>query len=274
MFLMTLPDFTHPETWVSLLMITFLEIILGIDNIVFISIASNRLKKENRPLGRNVGLLLALVFRIALLFGITYVIAMQQSVFSVGLPFFKGQFNGQGLILIAGGLFLLYKSTTEIHHKLEGAESEASVDRVKKNSTLFNVIAQIALLNAVFSFDSILTAVGLTESVFIMIIAIVLSVIIMMIFAGPVSRLVNRHPTLQMLGLSFLLLIGFMLMAEGAHHSHVVIASQEIGSVPKGYLYFAITFSLIVEVLNMRLRKERSPVHLHNISKEMENGKW
>lgn len=268
MLLMTLPDFGNLEVWVSLLTIVFLEVVLGIDNIIFISIASERVEKERRRLTRNIGLLMALVFRIGLLFGISYIIAMQSALFEVALPFFKGEFTGHGLILALGGIFLLYKSTSEIHHKLEGSGEDPNVDSVRNNSSMFNVIAQIALLDMVFSFDSILTAVGLTDYLFIMVVAVVISIFILMLFINPVSRIVNEHPTLQMLGLSFLLLIGFMLIAEGAHHSEVVIAGQEIGSIPKGYLYFAIAFSVGVEFLNMKLRKKPSPVKLHNMSEE------
>ncbi|HMR43802.1 MAG TPA: TerC family protein, partial [Saprospiraceae bacterium] len=160
------------------------------------------------------------------------------------------------------------KSVTEIHHKLEGSSEEESSKANKIGSNLTNVIIQIALINIVFSFDSILTAIGLTKDLSIMIIAVVLSILIMMAFAGPVGRFVNQHPTIQMLGLAFLILIGFMLIAEGAHLAHLVIANQEIGSVPKGYLYFAIAFSLLVEFLNMRLRKKKEPVQLHGYQEE------
>lgn len=173
-----------------------------------------------------------------------------------------------------GGLFLLYKSTTEIHHKLEGAHQDETMEAQRgKGSTLTNVIVQITVINIVFSFDSILTAVGMTNgltgALVIMIIAVVLSVLIMMLFAVPVGNFVNKHPTIQMLGLAFLILIGFMLIAEGAHLAHLTIADEEIGAVPKGYLYFAIAFSLFVEFLNMRLRRKvRKPVQLHGVKEE------
>lgn len=180
-------------------------------------------------------------------------------------------FSGQSLILIAGGIFLLYKSTSEIHHKLEGDSHEAAGGSRAK-ATLSNVIMQITLINIVFSFDSILTAVGMTNGVHgalvIMIIAVVMSVIIMMLFATPVGNFVNQHPTIQMLGLAFLILIGFMLIVEGAHLAHLTIAGSEIGAVPKGYLYFAIAFSLLVEFLNMRLRRRAKPVQLHGVEEE------
>ncbi len=263
-FLMTMPDWSHPETWVSLLTITFLEIVLGIDNIIFISIASNKLPKENRKRATNIGLFFAMLIRIVLLFGISYFIAMQAAWFTVDIPWFKASFSGQSVILILGGLFLLYKSTSEIHHKLEGS-GEEELTKKSKMQGFTGVIIQITIINIVFSFDSILTAVGLTDYLIIMIIAVVLSVIIMILFANPVGEFVNEHPTFQILGLAFLLLIGFMLVTEGAHLAHAIIANQEIGAVPKGYLYFAIAFSLGVEVLNLRLRKRKQPVHLHSV---------
>ena len=268
-YLMQMPDWGHPEVWVSLLTITFLEIVLGIDNIIFISIASNRLPKEERRKATNLGLILAMALRIGLLFGISYLIAMQEAWVTIDLSWFKAGFSGQSLILILGGIFLLYKSTSEIHHKLEGAGPEDNLNQ-PKTSTLTNVILQITLINIIFSFDSILTAVGLTDYLIIMIIAVVLSVIIMMLFANPVGEFVNEHPTFQMLGLAFLILIGFMLITEGAHLAHAVIAGQEVGAIPKGYLYFAIAFSLAVEVLNMKLRKPKEQVKLHSIHEQAE----
>ena len=162
----------------------------------------------------------------------------------------------------------MYKSVTEIHHKLEGHGMEDNLQKKSVASSLGQIIFQITLINIVFSFDSILTAVGLTDNVMVMIIAVVVSVLIMMLFAGPVGNFVNKHPTIQMLGLSFLLLIGFMLIAEGAHLGHVNIAGMEVGVVPKGYLYFAIAFSLLVEFLNLRLRKKAPPVQLHGIGEQ------
>lgn len=265
---MELPDFTSPDIWVSLLTLTFLEIILGVDNIIFITIAANKLSGKDQTRAQQIGLLLAMVFRVALLFGITWLIAMQAPWFSVEGAVFAGAFSGQSLILIAGGIFLIYKATIEIHHKLEGGEHLDEVRVSSGRATLLNVIIQISLINVVFSFDSILTAVGLTDSLFIMIVAVVVSIGIMMAFAAPVSTFVNKHPTVQMLGLSFLILIGFMLIAEGAHLGHVTIAGAEIGSVPKGYLYFAIAFSLLVEFLNMRLRRKPRPVQLHGYSEK------
>lgn len=268
LLLMDMPNLADPEVWVSLLTLTFLEIVLGVDNIIFISIAANKLDESEQAKARNIGLILAMAFRVLLLFGISYLIAMQDPLFHVGLSFFDGGFSGQSLILIAGGIFLLYKSTTEIHHKLEGSPEAEHGKVTKIKASLTNVIIQIALINIVFSFDSILTAIGLTDNLIIMIVAVVASILIMMIFAGPVGRFVNKHPTIQMLGLAFLILIGFMLIAEGAHLAHLKIADQEIGAVPKGYLYFAIAFSLFVEFLNLRLRRRRKPIQLHGYQEE------
>ena len=268
-----IPNFASAEVWLSLLTLTFLEIVLGIDNIIFISIAANKLKEEERPKATNVGLILAMVLRIVLLFGVSILVAMEEPWFKIDNALMHGGFSGQSLILIAGGLFLLYKSTTEIHHKLEGDAHGTDEKGGKAYSTLTNVIIQITIINIVFSFDSILTAVGMTNGVngalVIMIIAVVFSVLIMMLFANPVGNFVNKHPTIQMLGLAFLILIGFMLIAEGAHLAHLTIAGSEVGAVPKGYLYFAIAFSLFVEFLNMRLRrKSTKPVQLHGVKEE------
>lgn len=265
-----MPDFASSEMWISLLTLTFLEIVLGIDNILFISIVSSKLPEDQQKRAANIGLLLAMIMRVALLFGITWLISMQEPWLSFHLGWLDGDFSGQSLILVAGGIFLLYKSTTEIHHKLEGHSQEANGSKAMKSLT--NVVLQITVINIVFSLDSILTAVGMTNglkgALLLMIIAVVLSVVIMMLFAIPVSRFVNRHPTFQMLGLAFLLLIGFMLIAEGAHLGHFKIWGAEIGAVPKGYLYFAIAFSLFVEILNMRLRKRPEPVQLHGAAEE------
>ncbi len=265
-----IPNLASFEVWVSLLTLTFLEIVLGVDNIIFITIASNKLKDSEQPRARNIGLLLAMAFRVILLFGISYLIAMQNPFLEFENGIISGAFTGQSVILFLGGLFLLYKSVTEIHHKLEGAEAVPGQKLEKGKATLTRAIIQIALINIVFSFDSILTAVGLTDNLIIMITAVVVSIIIMMLFAGPVGRFVNQHPTIQMLGLAFLILIGFMLIAEGAHLADLEVAGQHIGAVPKGYLYFAIAFSLFVEFLNLKLRKRTKPVHLHSISAKAE----
>jgi predicted tellurium resistance membrane protein TerC len=257
-FLFAFPNLLDANVWISLLTLTFMEIVLGVDNIIFISIVANRVPTAEQKRARNIGLMLAMVFRLILLFGISYLIAMQEPLFHVDIAGIHGGVTGQSIILMLGGIFLIYKATHEIHQKLEGDEDseQLSKDRTVK-TTLVNAVVQIAIINIVFSFDSILTAVGLTDDIGVMMISVIISVGIMMLFAGPVGNFVNKHPTVQMLGLSFLILIGFMLMAEAAHLSHFTE-----GTVPKGYLYFAIAFSLFVEVLNMRMRKTK-PVQLH-----------
>ena len=262
------PDFADPSVWISLLTLTFLEIVLGIDNIIFITIASNRLSMAEQPKARFIGMMLAMIFRIILLFGISTIIAMQEPLLSFELSWFKGGFSGQSLILALGGVFLLYKATNEIHHKLDGENSHDNPNSSVKKSTLQQVIIQIALINVVFSFDSILTAVGLTDNLFIMIFSVITSVCIMLVFAGPVSKFVNDHPSIQILGLSFLILIGFMLMTEAAHLAHLQVFGSEIGTIPKGYLYFAIFFSLVVEFLNMRVKKKQKPIQLHGLGED------
>lgn len=267
---------SNPNAWIALLTLTFLEIILGIDNIVFLSIISGKLAEKDQPKARKIGLLLAMTFRIILLFGITWVLSLQEVIMHIDWGFFDAGITGQSIIIFAGGLFLLYKSVSEIHHKMEGEEESASA---KAGNTLTAAIVQIALLNLVFSFDSILTAVGLVNvnqpiseggfgyngALAIMILSIIISITIMMIFAGPVSKFVNQHPTIQILGLSFLILIGVMLVAEGSHLAHFRFGSDtEVGTIPKGYLYFSIFFSLFVEFLNLRMKKSRNPVKLHN----------
>lgn len=273
LLLFDMPNFASPEVWLSLLTLTFLEIVLGIDNIIFIAIAAGKLPEAEQKKATNIGLILAMALRIALLFGISWLISMSEPWLKVDNSLMQGGFSGQSIILIIGGLFLIYKSTSEIHHKLEGEElSEADSKTKKATSTLTNAIVQITLINIVFSFDSILTAVGMTNglqgALVIMIIAVVFSVLIMMAFATPVGRFVNKHPSIQMLGMAFLILIGFMLIAEGAHLAHFSFAGSEIGAVPKGYLYFAIAFSLAVEFLNMKLRKTNKPVQMRGVQEE------
>ncbi len=272
LLLIDMPNFASPEVWLSLLTLTFLEIVLGIDNIIFIAIAAGKLPDAEQGRATNIGLVLAMALRIALLFGISWLISMSEPWIKIDNALMKGGFSGQSIILILGGIFLLYKSTTEIHHKLEGEGIEEMSTSKKVAVTLSSVIVQITLINIVFSFDSILTAVGMTNGVegalVIMIIAVVFSVLIMMVFATPVGRFVNKHPSIQMLGMAFLILIGFMLIVEGAHLAHFSFAGSEIGAVPKGYLYFAIAFSLGVEFLNMKLRKNPKPVQMHGIQEE------
>jgi predicted tellurium resistance membrane protein TerC len=239
--------FLHSETWIAMLTLTFLEIVLGIDNIIFISIVTDKLPKEQQAKGRNLGLTLALIFRIGLLLGITWIIGFTEPLFSI----FEHDLSGRDLILMAGGLFLLGKSTSEIHHKLEG-ETEDREPGVKAGLSMTSALLQIIALDMVFSFDSILTAIGLTEHVVIMIGAVIISMFVMMLFSGAISRFINERPTLQILALAFLILIGFMLVLDalGFH-------------VPKGYIYFAVAFSLIVEMVNIRLRKKSKPVQLN-----------
>ena len=267
---MDMPDFTNPSVIFGLLTLTFLEIVLGIDNIIFISIISNKLALQDQPTARRLGLILAMLMRIVLLFGISALVAMKSPWFSVDFLGIHAGFTGQSLILLVGGIFLLYKAVTEIHHKLEGESNEEAAANTK--SSLNQVILQITIINIVFSFDSILTAVGMTNGVegalVIMVIAVVVSVLIMMLFAVPVGRFVNEHPTFQMLGLAFLILIGFTLILEAAHLAHFEIGGSGVSPIPKGYLYFAIAFSLGVEFLNMKLRKKSNPVLLHGINQE------
>lgn len=232
--------FLHSETWIALITLTFLEIVLGIDNIIFISIVAGKLPQHLQKKARLFGLSLALIVRIILLFGISWLVSLTDPVLHIS----EFALSWRDIILIVGGLFLIAKSTSEIHHKVEGKEAEGNV----KNTTAFGkAIFQIVLLDIIFSFDSILTAIGLTKEFILMVIAVIVSILVMMIFAGKISDFINRHPTLQVLALSFLILIGFMLGIE-AFHFHV----------PKGYIYFAVFFSLIVEVINIRMRKKSS----------------
>jgi predicted tellurium resistance membrane protein TerC len=241
----TLPNLASSEVWLSLLTLTFLEIVLGVDNIIFVSIVANQLPRGQRPQARNYGLILALIFRLLLLLGIGWILSLSNPVFELSFIKEHGEPIGisiKDLILIGGGLFLLYKSTQEIHEKLEGHGTDV---KTSKSSSMTSVIIQICLVNIVFSFDSILTAIGMTQDIFVMMVAVILSILVMMLFSSAVSEFINRHPTMQMLALSFLILIGVMLIAEGFHQH-----------VSKGYIYFAIAFSLGVEVLNMRLRRD------------------
>jgi len=246
---------------IALVTLTFLEIVLGVDNIIFISIVSNKLPDHQQARARNIGLLLALFMRIGMLLGISWIISLKSSLIGpYDLFGFTLDLSGKDLILLVGGLFLLAKSTSEIHHKLEGKEHEEDNGKAKK--VLSAVIMQIVLLDVIFSIDSILTAVGLTEHVQLMIVAVVISMIVMMAFAGRISAFINKHPSLQLLALSFLILIGFSLVYEGASPDEV--------HLDKGYIYFAVFFSLLVEVLNIRMRKKSSPVSLHKRIEENE----
>lgn len=235
-----------PEAWVALLTLTVLEIVLGIDNIIFISILAGRLPEAQQPRARRIGLLLAMGMRILLLFAITWIIRLTEPLFSV----FGRAFSGRDLILLGGGLFLLAKATAEIHHRLEGDEGHGARAAPPH---LLAVLAQILLLDVVFSLDSVITAVGMADHLAVMVIAVLVSVGIMLLSVGSISAFVERHPTVKMLALSFLLLIGMSLVAE-AFHQHI----------PKGYLYFAMGFSVFVELLNLRVRRQRAPVSLRN----------
>ena len=252
--------FLNPNSWIALMTLTFLEIVLGIDNIIFISIATGKLPLEKRKRATKIGMFLAMFMRILLLFGISLLIAMKEPWFSFNLNWFSGQITGQSLILLFGGLFLLYKSTNEIREKVDEKGQEEKELKEAATKSFSNVIMQIILIDIVFSFDSILTAVGMTNGIegalLIMISAVIISVLIMMQFAVPVGNFVNKHPSIQILGLSFLVLIGFMLITESAHLANASFFGNHVDVVPKGYLYFAITFSLVVEMLNMKMKKK------------------
>ena len=253
--------FLNPSAWIALLTLTFLEIVLGIDNIIFISIATGKLSPEVRKKATKIGMFLAMFMRIALLFGISLLIAMKEPWLTIDFSWFSAQITGQSLILLLGGLFLLYKSTNEIREKVdEKGHEEASLKNDAKKS-FGKVLIQIILIDIVFSFDSILTAVGMTNGVegaiYIMIAAVIISVFIMMQFAVPVGNFVNKHPSVQILGLTFLVLIGFMLITESAHLAQASFFGNHVDVVPKGYLYFAISFSLLVEVLNIKMAKNK-----------------
>ena len=236
---------SDPQAWVAFLTLLALEIVLGIDNIIFISILAGKLPAEQQQRARVIGLGLALFIRVALLFSLSWVIGLTAPLFAV----LNHEISGRDLILIGGGLFLLAKATYEIHESLEGEEGHASK---KVRASFLSVIIQIILLDAVFSLDSVITAIGMVSQVGLMISAVVVAIAFMMFFAGPVGSFVSRHPTIKMLALSFLLLIGLTLIVE-AFEVHI----------PKGYIYFAMGFSVFVEMLNLRLRKKAKPVHLH-----------
>lgn len=260
--------FSNPDAWIALLTLTFLEIVLGIDNIIFISIAAGKLEPAQRKKATNIGLVLAMAMRIVLLFGISLLTSMKKPFWVIDLDWISGGISGQAIILFAGGLFLLYKSTKEIHEKVEDKGHDEREVTKARSKTLSNAIVQITVINIVFSFDSILTAIGMTngispnpnDALILMIVAVVISVIIMMLFANPVGEFVNRHPSIQILGLSFLILIGFMLIAEAAHLAHLIVFGNEVGTIPKGYLYFTIAFSLMVEFFDLRMKKNKKGV--------------
>ncbi len=244
---MDLSLFSETSTWISLFTLTFMEVVLGIDNIIFISITAGKLPAHQQAKARRIGLLIALVFRILLLLSIKWIIGLKEPLFNI----LEYGISGRNLILLGGGIFLLVKSVLEIHHKVEKSHQEQkdSTDAGTTKSSFNMIIFQIILLDIVFSFDSILTAVGLTEFVIIMILAVILSMFIMLAFSGPVSHFINKHPTLQILALSFLILIGLTLVMEGLPEGLGV-------HISKGYIYFAIFFSLVVESLNIRFRRK------------------
>ena len=240
--------FTSPEAWVALITLTALEIVLGIDNIVFISIMASKLPPEQRDRARVLGLAAAMVMRIALLFSISFIIGLTAPLFTI--PVLEREVSGRDLILFIGGLFLIGKATFEIHERLEGSEHGTASP---KAATMTSVIVQIMLLDIVFSLDSVITAVGMAEDLAVMVAAVVIAVLVMLVAAKPISDLVERHPSLKMLALSFLLLIGTSLVAEAFHVE-----------IPKGYIYAAMGFSVFVELLNLRSRARGKPVELRD----------
>ncbi|MEO6818668.1 MAG: TerC family protein [Ginsengibacter sp.] len=254
----------NPEIWISLVTLTFLEIVLGIDNIIFISIMAGKLPVDKQRKARQVGLSLAMITRVLLLLSLTWVMTLTAPLFQLGGllkindPDWieKLTISGRDLILIIGGVFLIYKSTAEMHDKLEAEEHH---EKPPKAMSFSNVIVQILILDIVFSLDSVITAVGMANHIEVMIAAVVIAVIVMMISATSISNFVNKHPTVKMLALSFLLMIGVSLLAEGFDQH-----------IPKGYIYFAMAFSVFVEMMNLRAKSKQSPVHLHNTPEENE----
>ena len=237
---------SNPEAWVALLTLTLLEVVLGLDNVIFISILAGKVPPNQQKKARTIGLMGALVTRLLLLMSLAWIVRLTKPLFTV----MNHGVSGRDLILIAGGLFLMAKATHEIHDKLEGDQGET----VKKvMPTLTSVIVQIMLLDIVFSLDSVITAVGMAQQLGVMVTAVVVAVVIMLFAAGPISSFVDRHPTVKMLALSFLMLIGTALIAEGLEFH-----------IPKGYIYFAMGFSVFVEMLNLRFRRSAKPVKLHD----------
>lgn len=251
---------SDPQIWISLITLTVLEIVLGIDNIIFISIMAAKLPVDQQKKARQIGLALAMITRVLLLLSLTWIMTLTKPLFNIGdwvgitdpdlLQ--KLAISGRDLILITGGLFLIYKSTTEIHDKLEGEDHTVETKAI---ATFSGVIIQILILDVVFSLDSVITAVGMADHIGVMVAAVVIAVAVMMVSAGGISNFVNKHPTVKMLALSFLLLIGVSLLAEGFEQH-----------IPKGYVYFAMAFSVLVEMLNLKTKNSaKTPVHLHNV---------
>ena len=236
-----------PAVWIAFLTLTLLEVVLGIDNIIFLSILVSKLPPELQQRGRVLGLAFAMITRIALLFSITWLIRLTAPLFTI----FSEEISGRDLILFIGGLFLLVKSVNEIHTALEGVEDHAG-KRVKLRSKILGVVIQIGLIDIIFSLDSVFTAVGLAQHIEIMVAAIVIAVFVMMFMARPINEFIDRHPTIKILALSFLILIGVALIGESLDFE-----------IPKGYLYFAMAFSVVVEMINIRMRKRGQPVDLH-----------
>ena len=248
----------------ALLTLTFLEIILGIDNIVFISIAANKLPEHQQSKATTIGLILAMIQRSILLFFVSFLIGLKEPFYTIDTSWLHVAISWQAVILFVGGLFLIYKSTSEIHEKVEMPLHDENELKGKKIKSLSHAITQILIIDFIFSVDSILTAVGMTNglhpnhnyTLVLMIIAVVISIGVMIGFANPIRKFINEHPSMQLLGLAFLILIGFMLITEAAHLSHTKFLGNEVGAIPKGYLYFAIAFSLFVEFLNFRIQKK------------------
>ncbi|WP_296386051.1 TerC family protein [Winogradskyella sp.] len=248
----------------ALITLTFLEIILGIDNIVFISIAANKLPEHQRNKATNIGLILAMVQRIVLLFFVSFLIGLSEPFYNYESSWLNVAISWQAIILFAGGLFLIYKSTSEIREKVENPSHDEDGVKSKIIKSLSQAITQILIIDFIFSIDSILTAVGMTNglhpntnyTLVLMIIAVMISIAVMIGFANPIRKFIDRNPSMQILGLSFLILIGFMLITESAHLSHTEFFGNTVGAIPKGYLYFAIAFSLFVEFLNYRTKKK------------------
>lgn len=260
-----LPNFGDPQVWVSLLTLAFLEVVLGVDNIIFVSLLSDKLPADQQKKARNIGLGFAMLFRVGLLFAISWLIGLNQPVLTLdwfsdpkieGVPL---ALSWKDIILLGGGLFLIIKSTMEIHHKMQ-ANDHTDQKKSQGSGLMAMVIAQIIMVDIVFSLDSILTAVGLVDNVAIMIIAVIISMTIMMMFAGTVSRIINAHPSLQMLALSFLVVIGVLLVAEGIHQH-----------ISKNIIYSCLAFSLTVEFLNIKLRSKQEKLKNINATSEERN---
>jgi predicted tellurium resistance membrane protein TerC len=241
---------TQPETWIAFLTLVALELVLGVDNVIFISILASKLPQEQQVSARRTGIAAAVITRILLLLSLSWIIGLTEPLFTIA----GFEISGRDLVLLAGGLFLLWKSVHEIHEKLEGVEGEASA---KVAAAFWSVIIQIMLLDIVFSLDSVITAVGMVDRIEIMIAAVIIAAAVMVFTSTPLGNFVERHPTIKMLALSFLLLIGFTLIVEGLHQH-----------IPKGYIYFAMGFSVFVEMLNLRLRGAAKPVTLHEPYRE------